>query len=104
MANKLFDVVVKTGTYQKNNETKNRYENIGVVMDSGDGPFMLLKRTFNPAGVPDFKGDNSDMVLVSLFEPNNDQGQQQPQQPQQNFQQQPNNQNSQNNNGGRFGG
>lgn len=74
MANKLFDVVVKTGTYQKGGETKNRYENIGVVMDNGDGPFMLLKKTFNPAGVPDLKGDNSDMLLVSMFQPQ-DQGQ-----------------------------
>lgn len=90
MANKLFDVVVKTGTYQKDGEQKNRYENIGVVMDNGDGPFMLLKKTFSPAGVPDLKGDNSDMLLVSLFEPQqNNAPQQQPQQqPQQNFQQQ----------------
>ena len=85
---KIFDVVVKTGTYQKGNETKNRYENIGVVMDNGDGPFMLLKRTFNPAGVPDLKGDNSDMVMVSLFAAE-EQPQTQPQQPQGNFNQAP---------------
>ena len=89
MANKMYDVVVKTGTYQKGNETKNRYENIGVVMDNGDGPFMLLKRTFNPAGVPDLKGDNSDMVLVSMFQPQ-EQNQQQQQAPQQQGYQQQN--------------
>jgi hypothetical protein len=89
---KVYDVVVKTGSYQKDGEMKNRYENIGVVMDNGDGPFMLLKRTFNPAGVPDLKGDNSDMLLVSMFAPQ-EQNQQQNQQPQQHqgqgFQQQP---------------
>ena len=86
---KIFDVVVKTGTYQKGNETKNRYENIGVVMDNGDGPFLLLKKTFNPAGVPDLVGNNSDMLMVSLFQPQQQAPQQAPAQQGGNFSQQP---------------
>ena len=70
MAHKLYDVVVKTGSYTNaNGEEKNRYENIGVVMQGDNGPYMMLKRTFNPAGVPDMSGRNADTVLVSLFEP-----------------------------------
>ena len=90
MANKMYDVVVKTGEYQSNGETKGRYENIGKMMQGDNGPFLILKRTFNPAGVPN--PDNKDSVIVSLFEPQHQQGQQNNQgghqQQQQNNQQQ----------------
>lgn len=59
-----YELAVKTGEYQKDGEKKNRYQNIGVIMDKGDGPFMLLHRTFNPAGVGE-----GESVLISLFEP-----------------------------------
>lgn len=63
---KLYDLAVKTGEYQNNNgETKARYENVGAVMRNDNGQFLMLKRTFNPAGVP---GDR-DTVLISMFEP-----------------------------------
>jgi len=114
MANKMYDVVVKTGEYQQNGEPKSRYENIGSMMQGDNGPFLILKRTFNPAGVPN--PDNKDSVIVSLFEPkqqqqnqNQQQGghqqqqqgnhQQQPQQQQQGFNQQQPNSHQQNNNG-----
>jgi len=64
---KLYDLAVKTGSYEKNGETKNRYENIGAVMEGENGQFMFLKRSFNPAGVP-FK-DGSESIIVSMFEP-----------------------------------
>jgi hypothetical protein len=70
MAKKLYDVAVKTGSYQTNGETKNRYENIGSVFDGDNGPYLILKRSFNPAGVP-FK-EGSDSVIVSLFKPKDD--------------------------------
>ena len=73
---KLYDAVVKTGEYQSNGETKGRYENIGSVMQGENGQFLILKRTFNAAGVPN--PDNKDSVIVSFFEP-----QQQGQAPQQ---------------------
>jgi len=60
---------VKVGEYQKEGQTKGRYENIGVVMEDDSGrEFILLKRTFNPAGVPG-SGDR-DSIVVSIF--NND--------------------------------
>ena len=67
MSKKLYDVVVKIGTYEKDGETKNRYLNIGVMLEGENGPFMLLKRTFNPAGTPNPK--ESESVLISLFKP-----------------------------------
>ncbi|OPX89077.1 MAG: hypothetical protein A4E53_01685 [Pelotomaculum sp. PtaB.Bin104] len=64
---KIFDVAVKVGTYEKDGETKGRYENVGAVMEGENGKFILLKRTFNPAGVPN--EDNRDKVILSLFKP-----------------------------------
>ncbi len=89
MATKLYDIVVKTGEYVNGQgETKSRYENIGSVMQGDKGQFAIIKRTFNPAGVPN--PDNKDSVIASFFEQNNNQqnGQQQQQQPMQNQQQQ----------------
>ena len=65
---KIKDVAVKVGEYDDRNtgQKKNRYENVGSVFKSDDGStFMLLKRTFNPAGVP---SDGRDQILLSFFD------------------------------------
>lgn len=79
MATKKYDLVVKTGEYQdRNGETKGRYQNVGAVMMGDKGPFLMLSRTFNPAGVPN--PDNRETVLISCFEPKQqDSGQRQQQ-------------------------
>jgi hypothetical protein len=65
---KLYDLAVKTGSYQKDGETKNRYANIGVIMEGTDGNrFLFINRHFNPAGVP-FK-EGSESIIVSMFKP-----------------------------------
>jgi hypothetical protein len=65
---KVYDLAVKVGTYEKNGETKGRYENVGSVMKDNDGgKFILMNRTFNPAGVPN--PDNKSNILISLFNP-----------------------------------
>ena len=62
------DIAVKVSSYEKNGETKNRYENIGYVLTGDDGQKMhFIKRTFNPAGCPVGR-DGDDAVLVSIFE------------------------------------
>lgn len=72
---KKYDLAVKVGEYQDNQgNTKGRYENIGAVMDKGDGPYILLKRTFNPAGMPN--PDNRDSIVVSCYEPKQQQSRQ----------------------------
>ncbi len=70
---KIYDIVAKVGTYEKNRETKGRYENVGVVMDGDNGKFIIMKRTFNPAGVPNEQ--NRDTVILSLFKPKEQQQQ-----------------------------
>lgn len=70
-AKKIYDLAVRTGSYEKNGETKGRYENVGSILQMDDGGKMiLLKRTFNPAGVP-FK-EGSDQIVVSMFPPKDD--------------------------------
>lgn len=64
---KKYDLAVKTGSYNSGGKEKGRYENIGSVMVKDDGgEFILLKRTFNPAGVPN--PENKDSIIVSKFE------------------------------------
>lgn len=65
---KTHDICVKVGSYTDGQgNQKNRYENVGSKMENADGgSFLLLKRTFNPAGVPN--PDNKDSVILSLFE------------------------------------
>ncbi len=43
-------LVIKTGEYQKDGQTKGEYVNIGVMMDGDNGPYLLLDPTVNLAG------------------------------------------------------
>ena len=69
---KKYDAVVKTGSYTNQaGETKNRYENVGIVMQNDKGELsLLLKATFNPAGVPRDAGRES--IFISFYEPKGD--------------------------------
>ncbi len=80
MANtKKYDMAVKTGTYQDSTgQTKNRYQNIGAIMQGDNGFFALLDPMINLAAVPREPG--KDRVMVSLFEPRAQDGQQAPRQ------------------------
>lgn len=69
-----YDIAVKTGSYtDRDGKEKGRYENVGTVMQSANGPYIILKRTFNPAGVPN--PENRDTLILSLFEPKQQGGQ-----------------------------
>ncbi len=62
---KKFDLAVKTGEYtNKEGQTKGRYLNVGCIMEGDKGPFVLLNKTFNPAGIQDGK----ESVIISMFE------------------------------------
>ena len=83
MATKVLkELAVAVASYEDRNtgQTKNRYRNIGVLMESENergekNLFLMLDRSFNPAGVP-FK-PNSDKILISMFDPrDNSQGEQ----------------------------
>lgn len=79
---KLYDLAVKTSSYTDRNtgQEKGRYENVGAVMQGDDGnKFLMFKRTFNPAGVPN--PESRDTLIVSMFAPREQQGQQNHQPP-----------------------
>ncbi len=57
-------LAIKTGTYEKDGQTKNKYQHVGVIMEGDKGPFILLNKTFNPAGIQDGK----ESVIISMFE------------------------------------
>ena len=83
MANKKYDIVVSGGSYTNGQgEEKKRWVNVGVVMQGDDGFFALLDPGVNLAA---YKEPGKDRVIASLFEPRqqNPQQQSQPQQPQQ---------------------
>lgn len=66
MMAKTHDLAVKVGTYtDQYGKEKNKYLNIGVVLDGQHGPYILLNRTFNPAGVP--CDPSKDSIIVSMF-------------------------------------
>ena len=65
---KTHDLTVVTGSYQKDGQNKNSYENVGMIMvDTTDNKkkLFLLKRTFNPAGVPN--PDGKSMCIINTF-------------------------------------
>lgn len=69
---KIYDIVVKCGEYQgKDGEMKARWQTVGAMLEGDKGPFLMLAKWFNPAGVPDARGGES--LLLSLFEPKQDQ-------------------------------
>jgi len=67
---KAYDLAVVVGHYTDNaGAEKSRYQNVGVVLVKDDGgKFILLDRSFNPAGIP-FDGSKGNTILVSMFEP-----------------------------------
>ena len=72
---KKYDLVVKVGEYTDGQgQTKGRFKNVGVMMEGDKGPYILLDRTFNPAGVGG--NDGRESIIVSLYEPKQEGGQQ----------------------------
>ena len=73
MAKKLYDIAVANGSYTDvEGNKKNRYANIGVVMQSDDGnAFALIDRSANLAGFP-YDESKGNSIIASLFKPNAD--------------------------------
>jgi hypothetical protein len=69
---KKYDAVIAVGSYTNaQGETKKRYLNIGAVMESEHGPYLLLDAHILSMQVFALANrDRRDSVLVSLFDPN----------------------------------
>ena len=60
---KTHDLAVKVGEYEKDGKKKSKFENVGAIVDGQNGPYIILKKTFNPAGVTS-DGEN---IFISMF-------------------------------------
>ena len=70
---KKYDLVVKVGEYtDQSGQTKGRFKNVGVMMEGQNGPYILLDRTFNPAGVGG--NDGRESIILSMYEPRDNAG------------------------------
>lgn len=70
---KKYDVVAVVGSYIDNNgQEKKRYLNVGAILENDNGPYMLLNKTFNPAGLAE---QGKESIILSLFEPKQRQAQ-----------------------------
>lgn len=66
MAKVKYEVVARVGEYEKDGQTKSKWQNVGVVMQTDKGHILLLEPWFNPGGLP----RDGDKAILSLFEPN----------------------------------
>ena len=68
MANrKLYDVAIPLGTYgDRSGNEKVRWQNVGAILEGDKGPYLLLDRWFNPAGLPN--PENRTSVVLTLFD------------------------------------
>jgi len=63
---KKYDLVIKTGEYEKDGVTKGRYQNVGACLQDSEGKMCLvLEPWFNPAGAM-----REGKVWVNMFDPN----------------------------------
>ena len=63
---KKYDIVAKNGEYiGKDGTTKTRWLNVGSVMENDKGDYIIMNRTFNPAGLPN--PENKESCFLSLF-------------------------------------
>lgn len=77
---KLYDIVVTIEKYtDRNGNEKRVYETIGTVFQGQKGMYAIMKKTFNPAGVPSDRAS----FFANFYEPRERDGQQKQQQPQQ---------------------
>ena len=63
---KKFDLCVRMSYTDKNGDNKTSWENVGVMMENGNGPYLLIKPWVNFAGFPRDEGRSH--LIVSLFE------------------------------------
>lgn len=77
MARLKYNVAVKVGEYEAHGEKKNRYQRIGRIMESENGPFLLLDSLFISSQLFSLANkEGRDSIIASLFkeEPKEDSG------------------------------
>ncbi len=75
-------IVAKTGSYEKNGETKSEWTRIGVVLSNENGEYVLLDPKVNLAGIHTAQmllakktgGKVGEKVMATVFTDSNSQG------------------------------
>lgn len=66
---KTHDIAIKVGEYEVNGEKKNRYKNIGAMMEGDNGPFLLIDTTVLGMSVNYVANPKrQERIIASLFE------------------------------------
>jgi len=66
---KIKDVAVVVGTYMKNGKETFKWKTVGALIENNGKQYIMLDRTFNPAGVYVESGrEGSDQCVLSLFD------------------------------------
>ena len=65
MAEVLYKLKAKNGTYTKDGQEKTNYVDCGVILQGEYGPYILFEKTFNPAGMETEPGRTG--VFISMF-------------------------------------
>ena len=63
---KKYDLCVRMSYTDKNGDNKTSWENVGLMIENGNGPYILIKPWVNFAGFPREEGRTH--LIVSLFE------------------------------------
>ena len=63
---KKYDLCVRMSYTDKNGDNKTSWENVGMMMKNGNGPYLLIKPWVNFAGFP--REEDRSHLIVSLFE------------------------------------
>jgi hypothetical protein len=72
---KIKDIAVVVGTYTKNGKETFKWKTVGALIENNGKQYIMLDRTFNPAGVYVESGrEGSDQCVLSLFDPKGDNG------------------------------
>lgn len=71
MATKRYDLAINLGEYTNaQGETKNRYHNIGVIMEGDKGPYLLLNALYVSSQLNGLVNkERRESLIVSMFEP-----------------------------------
>ena len=69
---KKYDLCIRMSYTDKNGDTKTSWENVGVMMENGNGPYILIKPWVNFAGFPREEG-RSHLIVSVLEHKENDQ-------------------------------
>lgn len=67
MSKKKYSICAVIGSYtDSDGQEKKRYQTVGAILENDNGPFIVMNKWFNPAGLA---SPSEESVFLSLFAP-----------------------------------